>query len=103
MITIIAIKNPLTLDLPAIFDGQQRRVNKLIKYQASSVLFRPGYGSQKWLKVFDRDQNLFALLQFGLQLDAYALFGYISQYGIRLANTFIRYLDFNQPFGPIIV
>ena len=102
VIPIHGTKYSFSLYQVAIFDHQQRRVNKLIKLQTGSMLLRPSYGAPKWFKISDRYQNLFALVQFSLQLDAGAPLGYISQYCINLENAVIRQLEFDQPFGPNI-
>lgn len=83
VIPIRGTKYPFSLDQVAIFDRQQRRVSKLIKLQAGSMLLRPSYSAPKWFKISDRNQNLFALVQFSFQLDAGAPLGYISQYCIN--------------------
>lgn len=102
VIPIRGTKYPFSLDQVAIFDRQQRRVNKLVKLQAGSILVRPIYGAPKWFKISDCNQNLFALFKFSLQLDAGAPLGYISQYCINLENAVIRELEFDQPFRPNI-
>lgn len=90
VIPIRGTKYSFSLGLAAILDRQQRRVNKLIKLQACSMLLRPSYSAPKWFNISDRDQNLFAFVQFSLQLDAGAPLGYISQYCINLENAVIR-------------
>jgi hypothetical protein len=90
VIPIRGTKYSFSLELVAIFYRQERRVNKLIKLQAGSMLLRPSYGAPKRIKISDRDQNLFALVQFSLQLDAGAPLGHISQYCINLENAVIR-------------
>lgn len=87
--SIRAVEYPCNFDLMAIFDCQQRRVNMLIKFQACLVLFGPSYGALKRLKVFHRDQNLFACLQLSLQFNARAHIGCVTQYSINFANTVI--------------